>query len=1124
VSSAASDASLIAQDEAARRDALDIARSIVVQAPAGSGKTTILTQRYLKLLGSVDDAEEVLAITFTRKATGELRTRVLAALAGRLDIRSPADQLTLDLARAALARHAELLSQPSRLRIMTIDAWHMYLASRLPVTARSNVSLRLAETPTALYLQAAREAIAVGEEDPSVASAIHAVLERLDNQWHKLEQLIASMLAVRNVWLPVLLDHAPEELTRKIQDSLARIAERTLTEAAAVLGAQSVIEARETLVQRIRWLQSENLPLPEAFAPWSRDSGALSASAADLPRWQGLTHLLLTSEDAWRKPDGIDRRLGFDPSDKAAKKGFSEWLTTLSAKPNALDALLGIRALPAATLDAADSRALQELGTMLQLAAQMLNVLFAEQGQCDYLAVAGAARQALTENGQPTDLAERLGVSLKHILVDEFQDTSYDQCELLRTMTADWSPGDGRTLFVVGDPMQSIYQFRNAEVGLFLDVRERGIGAVKLRPLSLRRNFRSARNLVDHANTTFAAVFPPADDRSLGAVTHLASSPSRDDLGEGVVNLHRVAADDEQAEAGHFVEIVRRLRAQRPNDTIAILVSSRPHAGALCDALQAASIPFSGVEFTPLLDTPIVRDLEALTRALLHLGDRASWLAVARAPWAGLTLPDLTALAAAGPNSTLLEQLAAAGEASRLSAQGRVRAKRLHEISSVSLAERGKRPLAEWVESTWLKLGGAAACEHESDLADAAAFFETLATLDRVGVDGVKSSLESLLARLYAAPSSHANDSVVVTTIHQAKGLEFDHVLLPGIGRRQPADAAQLLEWLDLPSAGAQPDLLIAPRELPGEQSSSLKRFIRHLRKRRRSLESARLLYVAMTRAKRSLHVALHTKAQSGDPSRAAPQPNSLLQTLWPAVAGIMDTLPSITDGAKPNGATRSTSRPMHRLRRLEAGYQLPQPPPDAVRAPLVLASIEDLLEYRWAGETARHIGTVVHRSLERLAKFGLAPPSDVLPADAERLRGELASLGVAPESLTKAAEQAAHAIANTLADTRGRWILDAGHVGAYSELALSGLEGQRIVNGVIDRTFVDRDGVRWIIDFKTSPHEGGALEFFLDEQVRRYQPQLARYARLIQLLGPEPVRAGLYFPLLQAWRECPLD
>jgi ATP-dependent exoDNAse (exonuclease V) beta subunit len=214
----------------------------------------------------------------------------------------------------------------------------------------------------------------------------------------------------------------------------------------------------------------------------------------------------------------------------------------------------------------------------------------------------------------------------------------------------------------------------------------------------------------------------------------------------------------------------------------------------------------------------------------------------------------------------------------------------------------------------------------------------------------------------------------------------------------------------------------------------------------------------------------------------------------------------------------------MHRLRRLEAGYQLPQPPPDAVRAPLVLASIEDLPEYRWAGETARHIGTVVHRSLERLAKFGLAPPSDVLPADAERLRGELASLGVAPESLTKAAEQAAHAIANTLADTRGRWILDAGHVGAYSELALSGLEGQRIVNGVIDRTFVDRDGVRWIIDFKTSPHEGGAREFFLDEQVRRYRPQLARYARLIQLLGPEPVRAGLYFPLLQAWRECPLD
>ena len=79
------------------------------------------------------------------------------------------------------------------------------------------------------------------------------------------------------------------------------------------------------------------------------------------------------------------------------------------------------------------------------------------------------------------------------------------------------------------------------------------------------------------------------------------------------------------------------------------------------------------------------------------------------------------------------------------------------------------------------------------------------------------------------------------------------------------------------------------------------------------------------------------------------------------------------------------------------------------------------------------------------------------------------------------------------------------------------------IVNVVIDRTFVDATGTRWVVDFKTSPHEGGDRETFLDEEVRRYEAQLRRYAHLARGLGPQPVRAGLYYPLLGAWREVDL-
>ena len=164
------------------------------------------------------------------------------------------------------------------------------------------------------------------------------------------------------------------------------------------------------------------------------------------------------------------------------------------------------------------------------LAAQELTRLFEVHGECDHTQIAGAARQALTEDSGPTPLAERLGTRLAHILVDEFQDTSREQYDLLRTLTCEWSPGDGNTLFLVGDPMQSIYGFRNAEVGRFSTVRAAGLPTGALEPLELRRNFRSAPSLVDWCNRTFARVFPAADDVRRSAVRHLASIAARANL------------------------------------------------------------------------------------------------------------------------------------------------------------------------------------------------------------------------------------------------------------------------------------------------------------------------------------------------------------------------------------------------------------------------------------------------------------------------------------------------------------------------------------------------------------------------------------------------------------------
>ncbi|HKU88571.1 MAG TPA: PD-(D/E)XK nuclease family protein, partial [Steroidobacteraceae bacterium] len=163
------------------------------------------------------------------------------------------------------------------------------------------------------------------------------------------------------------------------------------------------------------------------------------------------------------------------------------------------------------------------------------------------------------------------------------------------------------------------------------------------------------------------------------------------------------------------------------------------------------------------------------------------------------------------------------------------------------------------------------------------------------------------------------------------------------------------------------------------------------------------------------------------------------------------------------------------------------------------------------------------HEALEKFGRTSL-PDLAQLPALRPRLESRLQALGVEGEAAREGAERALSALRATLTDSRGRWLFDPSHRDAHSELELTGVRGGQIVNAIIDRTFVDAHGVRWVVDFKTSPHEGGNLEAFLDEEARRYEGQLRRYAHLARELGRETVRAGLYYPLLSAWREIDLD
>jgi ATP-dependent helicase/nuclease subunit A len=1095
----ASAEALAATDQLARERAVDPARSILLRAPAGSGKTTVLTQRLLCLLAQVDAPEEILAITFTRKAAAEMRERVLKALHSEIDPNNPQAARIHALASAVRARDAErnwgLADNPGRLRVQTIDSFNFWLASQLPIAAQAGGALVVAERPQDLYRRAARRVLIAGEKDQALAADIELLFERIDNRWGQVERLLAEMLAKRGHWLRYVLAEDENALSTRVAVSLASIAEDHL----------------ESACQRL----SEALRNTVGALP---GVGILGSEVGHIEAWQQLALLTLTKEGTWRKQ--ITKALGVGFEEAVSKLQLKSCIELLSGVSGARDTLMTLTGLPAPMLSGEDANAIEALSRVLKAAAAELHVEFAHAGKVDYTYVAGAARVALTEDGEPTDLGLRAGLALRHILIDEFQDTSIAQFDLLMALTATWEPGDGRTLFAVGDPMQSIYQFREAEVGLFLRAAEQGVGHVQMESLQLTRNFRSSPSLVDWTNSLFAQLFPPSNDVRASAVAFTPSLAGRDARDEPFLSLSVFPDGDRGAEARLIADGIAQIREVAPEATVAVLVVSRTHAPPIMEALAAARVEAIGVDLVPLRELSVVRDLVALLKALHHTGDRTAWLAVLRAPWCGLSLPALSQLSQRNDPELVWEAIFDANRLARCEAEDIARLTRVRAVLEQAMAARDLMELADWLEGVWLRLGGPDAYAAE-DLTHARAFFAALGSATARGEWSGVQDVDALVADLFAEPRAAGANPVQVMTIHRSKGLEFDHVFLPALDRTLNRDRDPLLRWLDLPRAGEGSDLLIAPVPSIGDtEGGALNTYLKRLTAARNANERTRLLYVAMTRAKRSLHLSAAPLARKD--GIVEPRAGTLLRTLWPVLGPEF-----VQPGANIAGHATDASMPdagPRQLRRLVASWQPPvvEMAIDRSHLPIDDQSLEPQLhpEFSWAQETSRHIGTVVHAALERLTSGDALQSRGEIENQAESFARQLRRHGVPEHDIERAARTVVQALIRTLDDERGRWIFSSSHRDASNELALTGLADGRLTNVVIDRTFVDETGTRWVIDFKTSRHEGSGLEAFLSEELKRYRGQLERNVALARGLGNEPVRAALYFPLMSRFKE----
>ncbi|MET0291238.1 MAG: 3'-5' exonuclease, partial [Steroidobacteraceae bacterium] len=750
---------------------------------------------------------------------------------------------------------------------------------------------------------------------------------------------------------------------------------------------------------------------------------------------------------------------------------------------------------------------------LLRFAAANLRWVFEREGRVDHSEIAAIARAALIELESPTELAMRRAAALKHLLVDEFQDTSSEQSQLLETLLVGWAPDDGRSLFVVGDPMQSIYQFRSAEVGLFLRAREQGIGDVPLENLQLTLNFRSLEPLIAWCNSAFVDIFPPDDDVRESAVSFLPAlwGESRRADPPGKVHVHPLPTPEPSEEAARLADALVEARRRRPDCSAAVLVQSSSHAPPIIEALRQRGIAARGVDLEPLARQPAVRDVVELGCALLHPADRVAWLAVLRAPACGLDLADLLALTTgADADAPIAELLADESRLRSLSIDGQQRIARCAAPLLQALAERGRVDFVAQLQRTWETLGGPAALATSAEWQHVLAYLAELRDRAREAplLDGtlLRSLAESL--RLGGDPTP---GGVEVLTIHKAKGLEWDVVFLPGLSRRLRSDDRPLLSWIELPRPDRDADLLMAALSVGrGRSDDRLGAYIAQLRKQRQRHERTRLAYVAATRAREELHLFGHAAPdREGD---LRPPPNSMLQTFWPAVSGEFEAAGSSPAPEEVGAPARIET--LSTILRLPADWQAPpiEAPPETTS--LRVDGLEDKVlkpEYEWASVRRRAVGTVVHGELESL---GLGAKNS-MSARESGWRTRLTELGVSTEEIVAAVDEVRILLQGVADDAQLQWILSDAHEDAASEFRLSGFIGGQLRDVVIDRTFVDA-GTRWVIDYKTGTHEGADLDEFLSSELERYRPQLETYRSLARGLGAQPVRAALYFPALK--------
>ncbi len=1141
---------------AAQRRAIERSGSVSVRAGAGSGKTLVLTARYVRALADGVDPLQILAVTFTDKAAAEMRERIVAATAA----------MALDPARAARLRE-QLTDAP----IKTIHGFCTSILREFPVEAGVDPSFEVLDESQyqSLHRQAVEAAIAAAAQDPK-----HPMRPHLDTLLtfyprHTLARMLAQLLNSLHYLPAETRDGLALEPSALVQEWQRLLHRETVSVTRGIAANAAVAGA----VAELAGLTKQCLDPADKLCCLARNvlGSFQTATAADD---EDLPSAAATLSDVLLDSKGKPRSFGGRGAQSAWTGNAREHARAILGRLAAL--VTPLRAFRKIALDEDDrlvARLVHSLWRLVQEADGHYRQLKGGGRLLDFDDLEARAI-ALLESASNGTVADALRTRYRLILVDESQDLNLLQFRLIRFLLGDRAPG-GADLFVVGDPQQSIFGFRNADVRFFEQISRALIADAPSRVM-LDDNFRSGPALVTFANALFARVMPGGEDFD---VTHQPMQAVREREIESRIELLLPACDDEtdiagaprrnpQAEAiaarikalvDDGVEHVREQSNGKDSHTrrprygdVAVLLRTRSLLPELVAALRALDIPHSIYKGTGFYQTQEVRDLYVCLRFLADPSGDIELAGLLRSPLFGLSDDGLFVLGQARGESSFLDELLAPRKCQTLSTEDqrvvdRARLLIPSWLDAVDLVV-PSRLLGRILDGTgaWGTYAATGQAGNVEKLVRVVRAFQAPGALLGEVVEMLHEHIHNVPREGTEPETVPTNDAVKVMTIHAAKGLEFPVVFVVGLDDDLAKTGASAVLRID-------PDLGFAVNTPPALRARNGKgaiyKLIEDRLKRKNLAETRRLLYVACTRAQDHLFLV----------GNGAKKPRDASWQRWIADAfELPDELPAADDThvvALGDGATLNIVRgtPSARVPRQEDEERIVQEPaagnaaqakPSVELVADMIAPIEsaphrpvftvtELLDFDRCGRLyyARHvlgfrfdtrpmqaddtrdaflgefehdedqriIGTAVHELLQRLAAD---PGIDLHEAAQSAARGH-----VFDEAHAERIARRAHDIAQRFRESEfGATILAPDGV---AELPFALVLDGAVLRGRIDRLVLGSPPR--VVDFKLPREPQTTTQ---DSLERAYGLQLRAYALAVsRLLGQPRVRAAVVLP-----------